>query len=284
MGLKNFGFIADEFVVSMREKFLTQTLPGHEDEYDTHDIEKIKNDDWILKRFLIAAYKNEDEAIERMSTALKYLKSRDVYNVTDSLFPREFFETGALFVYEEDRTGVPSLIMRLKFLKKTPELIEHMKDFCIYQIWKLDNATNGRGWMLVFDFADCNYQLYQHVDLLHFFVTSMHTYFPAGMDYVLVLDLPWILTSLWSLARRWIPEKRREMVQFCTRDTLTDYFDESHLPPVLGGTCKRKFKIAPEDSKTAHQHGLDMGLEKSRCDQILEEWLPLLQAAQDEDE
>lgn len=284
MGLKNFGFIADEFVVSMRNKFLNEVYKGNEDLYDPIDIDKVMNDDWIIKRFLIASYKREDEAIERMSTALKYYKERDVHHVKENLFPREFFETGALFIYEPDRTGVPSLIMRLKFVKKTPELIEHMKDFCMYQIFKIDRDTNGRGWMLVFDFSDCGYQIYQHIDLLHYFITNMHTYFPAGMDYVLVVDLPWYLSSFWSLVRMWIPEKRREMVQFCSKANLTDFFEPENLPPVLGGTCARKYKSCPENCATAYDLGIEMGLEKARCDEILQEWLPLLEAAKAEDE
>jgi len=59
----------------------------------------------------------------------------------------------------------------------------------------------------------------------------------AGMDYVLSVDIPWIFTSFWAFAKSWIPEKRRDMVQFCSKAQLLDYFDEENLPPVLGGTC-----------------------------------------------
>ena len=285
MGLKNFGFIDNSFVVFMRKQFMSDSYEGNEDMFDPGDIEKIEKDDWYVKRFLIAAYKNQDEAVKRMTESMKWRKQQRLRQLTDCDFPREFFETGSLFRYEEDRNGLPSLIMRLKFVRRIPEMLDYMKLFCMYNCFLIDEAQNGAGWVLVLDFTGCSYSQYQNIDLLHYFITTMHTNFPAGIDYVLAVDIPWVLTSFWSLVKMWIPEKRRDMVQFCSKANLSEFFDPANLPPVLGGYCKRKYKFYPKDTVSAYEFSKTrMDLSRDRCDEIFHEFEPLLQECAEEDE
>lgn len=284
MGLKNFGFIDNSFVVAMRQQFMEQSYVGNEDAFEAADIEKITNEDWFVKRFLIAAYKNQDDAVKRMAEAMIWRKEQRLRHLKDSDFPREFFETGSLFQYEADKSGIPSLIMRLKFVRRIPEMLDCMKLFCMYQCFQIDERQNGAGWVLVLDFTDCTYSQYQNIDLLHYFITTMHTNFPAGIDYVLAVDIPWVLTSFWGLVKMWIPEKRRDMVQFCSKSNLGDYFEPSNLPPVLGGYCKRTYKSYPRDCVSAYEFGKVLGLSRDRCDEIYMEFEPLLQECAEEQE
>ena len=152
------------------------------------------------------------------------------------------------------------------------------------QCFQIDEAQDGAGWVLVLDFTGCSYTQYQNIDLLHYFITTLHTYFPAGIDYVLAVDIPWVLTSFWGLVKMWIPEKRREMVQFCSKSNLTQYFDPEKLPPVLGGCCKRHYKTYPKDSVSAYEFGKAMGLTRDRCDEIYYEFEPLLTECSEEEE
>jgi hypothetical protein len=284
MGLKNFGFIDNSFVVAMRKQFMAESYQGNEELFDPVDIEKIEKDDWFVKRFLIAAYKDQDDAVRRMTEAMKWRKEQRLRQLTDADFPREFFETGSLFQYERDREGLPSLFMRLKFVRKIPELLDYMKQFCMYQCFQIDEATNGAGWVLVLDFTGCSYSQYQNIDLLHYFITTMHTNFPAGIDYVLAVDIPWVLSSFWGLVKMWIPEKRREMIRFCSKDDLCEFFDLENLPPIMGGTCKRKYKLYPEKTVSAWEFAKVMGLDRDRCDEVYLVFEPLLQECAQEEE
>ena len=134
MGLKNFGSLDNSLVVATREQFMTESYQGNEDAFDPIDIQKIQSGDWVIKRFLIAAYKDQDDAVRRMTEAMKWRKEQRLRHLKDSDFPCEYFETGSLFPYEEDRTGLPSLIMRLKFVKRIPEMLDSMKLFCMYRV------------------------------------------------------------------------------------------------------------------------------------------------------
>lgn len=278
MGLKNFGFIAEEFVIPVRTRFITEFYEENPDDYDEVDIQNVINDDWIIKRFLILAYKNENDALLKMDEALKWRKSTGRRELKDNYFPAEFFETGALFInHKPDRNGLPSLVMRLKYFKRIPEMLEEVKRFCIHSCYKIDEGTNGRGWCLIMDFTDCGYSHYSNLDVLHYFVTTMHYYFPAGMDYVIAVDVPWMLSAAWSIVKMWLPEKRREMVKFSTRDTLEEFFHLDNLPSVLGGfNSDPDFKRAPIDCPTAVEFGQSVGVQIDRCYEIIEEFKPLI--------
>lgn len=283
MGLSNFGFIADEFVVRVREKFMKERYEMEPEEYDEEEIQrKVIESDWFIKRFLILSYKNEEEAVKSLSAAMKWRKEYGLKSLKDSYFPREFYQTGALFMYEKDLNGLPSLIMRLKYFKRIPELLQSVKKFCIYNCYKIDEMTNGSGWILVMDFTDCGYSHYYNLDILHFFITTMHYFFPAGMDFVIAVDLPWILSFCWSLVKVWIPEKRQGMVKFATKDTLIDFFPIENLPPILGGTCAREYKEVPENCPSGIEFGQSIGVHPDRCEEIIEEYRPLVEEAEQE--
>ena len=112
----------------------------------------------------------------------------------------------------------------------------------------------------------------------------MTNYFPNGMHKVLCVDLPWMLTSFWSVIKLWIPEKRRHMVQFIKKSALLDYFERENLPPVLGGTCTRNYKSIPQGSPSAFEYGLTIGLDEKRCEAIYQEFIPLFDKCYQDEE
>ena len=99
MGLKNFGFIADSFVVSARERFLREYYQEDQDAYDPVDIEKITNEDWFIKRFIIAAYKNEEDACRKLSEAMKWRKETGIRYIKQSDYPREVSLDGSTTMF-----------------------------------------------------------------------------------------------------------------------------------------------------------------------------------------
>lgn len=283
MGLKNFGFIADTFVSNVREKFLRDVYEPTPELFDEEDIDQIKAKDWMIKRFLILAYKNEEEAVRLLSEAMQWRKETNVRHVKDTYFPKEFFESGSLFTYEHDKDGLPTLMMRVKYVKRFPELLDDYRKFMRHLIFRIDEQSQGNGWMLLMDFTDCGYGAYENIDLLHYFVTTLHYYYPAGMDYVLAIDLPWVLKTCWTVVKYWIPEKRRGMVRFCGKDGLEEFFDYDALPPPLGGTSTKQWIVSPEYCPSALEFGIGtLGLDRDRLDTIISEYEPLLEEARNE--
>ncbi|RWS24905.1 motile sperm domain-containing protein 2-like protein [Leptotrombidium deliense] len=276
MGLKNFGFIDDKFVVSARNKFLQQYTKEIENIY-SEDIEKVLNDDWFLKRYLILAYKDEEKAVNYLITCLKWRKEMSLRTKPDNYFPEDFYKLAGLFLYEKDKQGMPTLYIRVQLLKKIPEVMPALKRYFLHYIYKLDEEANGNGYTMIADFTNCGYSAYEHLDLLRFTINSLHHYFPAGIDYVIVYNFPWVLKAFWNVVKYWIPPKRREIIKYTDEKTITDYISKENLPDFLGGTCKRPYKAVPEGCPTSREFGIkELGLSEESVVKIIDLYKPYL--------
>lgn len=101
------------------------------------------------------------------------------------------------------------------------------------------------------------------MDMLMFIFTTLNNYFPKGLSYLLVHELPWILKPFWHIAKAWIPEDKRELIKFSDSRTIFEYVDRENLPDFMGGTCERDYRAAPENCTTLEQAVKLWGIEKS---------------------
>lgn len=129
----------------MREKFFIEAYQEEKEAFDPEDIEQVKINDWYIKRFLLASNGNESDAYNRLVSALRWRKEMCIRSLKDEDFMQELYNTGSLFLYEKDKDGLPSLVMRCKFLKRIPEMLDNMKQFCMYLVFKIDEEVNGQG-------------------------------------------------------------------------------------------------------------------------------------------
>jgi hypothetical protein len=168
----------------------------------------------------------------RKEVRLRHLRPND--------FPAEFFQLGALFAYEADREGHLTLHFRLKFVRRVRDLRPVSERFSAYLIHQLDQLSNGRGWTLVADFADCGLHN-ADLDLLRHFLWVLKTHFPSSLARVLVVDLPWVLRAFCTLLARCVPASDRHLLQITNRRQLSTFIANENLPPYLGGVCTRPY-------------------------------------------
>jgi len=103
-------------------------------------------------RFLLNNYLNVDQALVQLIKYMKWRKSIGLSKLRDSDFPIEFYALGALFQYPSDRKGNQCLYIRVKYVKRVPEIMEVLKLFFIHRMRQIDEQSQGYGWVLIFDF------------------------------------------------------------------------------------------------------------------------------------
>lgn len=54
--------------------------------------------------------------------SMKWRKEFGVNQLSDNYFPKQFFRCGAVFQYEPDVNGFATVYLRIKMIKKIPEL------------------------------------------------------------------------------------------------------------------------------------------------------------------
>jgi hypothetical protein len=110
-----------QLINEMRDKFLACVAKSPQD-YDQMDIDRIKNNDFAIERYLIYWLYDAKEAFKQMDDSMKWRKSLNVNYLDFSNCPVEFFQTGGLFIFETDKAGRPVLYIRAKTYIKIPRL------------------------------------------------------------------------------------------------------------------------------------------------------------------
>ncbi|XP_015782883.1 motile sperm domain-containing protein 2 [Tetranychus urticae] len=247
----------DQSAIDLLKKEFSKKTAAEPDLFDPVDLQKVEEDDWWAYRFLAVNSLNQDAALDNMVQSMKWRKEHNFHSFKMNYFPDMFFRTGALFQYETDKQGRPSLILRIKFVRKIKDIQSAIEQFVDHTLWSIDETANGNGWILIFDFKDAGLQN-ADFDLLHYLINALKIHFPFGVDSVLVVDLPWILKAFWSMVKTWIPNEGGNLVQFMTRKKLKEHFDESNLPDFLDGKCKRPYqgdRVVPNGSPDVYHFG-----------------------------
>ncbi|RWS28343.1 motile sperm domain-containing protein 2-like protein, partial [Leptotrombidium deliense] len=198
--------------------------------------------------------------------------------VEDIHFPADFFEIGALFVYKEDKNSRRSLYLRIKFVSKVPELRDILKQFLVHTVYKIDEQSSNKGYVLILDFKGASVKNCD-LDLVSFLINTLKNYFPYGVQCILVNELPWILTAFWKLVETWIPENARELIKCTKYSTLREYFDESNLPDFAGGCCLQDYRDIPKGCLDGEEFGTRiLGIPRNDVQKIMKKYRVLVSA------
>lgn len=270
-------------VQAAREKFLLDLANDNDRQfYYPEDIEKIRSEDWFVKRFLLARGRKVDDAVAMMFDALKWRKSEDIRNLRPTYFPDEMFKISAMFLYQPDREGNLTVYFRVRYILRIPELLPTLKKFGNLLLYRVDEASAaGHGITGVADFQGTGLQN-ADIDLLFYSIQTLRNYFPAGINHILIVDLPWVLRACWGLAKSWLPESKRKMVEFITRKEIRQFIDPENLPDFMGGNCQLPYKgskVAPVGCPSARQFCIDqLGLSEKVADKIAGIYRPIVEA------
>lgn len=214
--------------------------------YDEQDLDKIKVDDWPLKRFLIHFAGNEDGAFNGVINNLRWRKESDLKNLKCSYFPQELHRIGAICRLEPDQNGIAILCVRLKVVKKHSAINDLIKLYILYHLKNIDDQADGGKWGLIFDFDGAGVQNVD-TDMAKFIVCSLKSYFPSSLAYVFCVDFPWFLKAFWNLVRSWLPQKLNFPIEFISRKQLmANHIPKKFLPQFLGGNNPNLYETVPE--------------------------------------
>lgn len=281
--VRNYTNNTGPLVEAAREKFFqTLTSDPEREFYYREDIEKIRSEDWFVKRFLLARSRKVDEAVAMMFDALKWRKSEDIRNLRPSYFPDDMFKISAMFLYAPDKEGNLTVYFRVRYILRMPELLPTLKKFGNLLLYRVDEATAaGHGITGVADFQGTGLQN-ADIDLLFYSIQTLRNYFPAGINHILIVDLPWVLRACWGLAKSWLPESKRKMVEFITRKELPNFIDQSNLPDFMGGHCQQAYKgskVVPHGCPGTRQFCTDqLGLSDKVADKLANMYRPIVEA------
>lgn len=276
-------------LLSRREATLTSKFFLGADLYDDIDIERLRNSEWFVKRFLLASRRNANEAFEMLKITLAWRKSVQLSTTPINTFPREFFQIGGLFQYEPDLEGNPVIYMRIRMHRKIVELQEPIQQFLFYIINKVDLESNNKGAVILFDCSGAGWNN-MDLDMLKVLTEVAFKYFPFCIKKVIVYELSWMLNAFRRIAMSIIPSTFAKIVFFATKNDITNYIALENLPDFIGGTCQKNYRAVPEGCPDVNSVAVERGFNLADVERIKGIFKPYLDealaaiAAQEEEE
>ena len=153
------------------------------DEYDSAYFKRWINDDALFLRHVKCKSRNLDEAVPYLLDVLRWRKKFNVSELTETSFPKEFYESGGMYINGFDRQGNLLCFVRTRFYYKEPVLYELFQKFSIYNRFKIDEmaASLGKQYVLVHDLTGTTLANFNK-DAMLFTKAVLTYYMPLGFE------------------------------------------------------------------------------------------------------
>lgn len=208
---------------TLRKALFDQLSEG---DYNKHDIERLKKEDYAVTRY----FKQDTEStIEAIKGVLEWRKNYDLSDLKEEDFPEEYRTTDVFVKHGHDVDNNIMIYIRVKLFKKGEHPIEDVKKYLAFLLDRVDRETRGDGWALCFDCTDAGLSNVD-MELLKFVTQALTNYFVENCRYVLIYEMPWILTSIWKIVKAWLPEEQKEAVKFATKKDMSNFIEDKQLP------------------------------------------------------
>ncbi|RWS03407.1 Motile sperm domain-containing protein 2-like protein [Dinothrombium tinctorium] len=252
----------------VREKFLKE-YEENPHLYDSEDIEKIKQNDFYVRRYINYQNQGPEKGLKHMIKSYRWRKKFDVNNFDQFSVPREIYQMGAVVIYPPDKEGDLMMYIRGKMHRKVDIIEERIKHFFAYQVNQLDEKVGREhGFSLLIDATGSGYEN-ADLGLLLFVFETLRTAFPNGIKYFIIYGLPWILNAFASFALSFLPSNALSKVRFFDKKQLFEFVDEENLPDFLGGKCKKPYRRVPRGAKDIYTLAALEGLSREETDKLL---------------
>ena len=254
--------ISPEAVSNVRALF-EKELTANPDAYHPVDIERVRTEEWQVKRFLLdQPDRDEDKALQSLCKSLQWKKSFGVHERTDQYFPKEFWELNGVEIYGKDSEGRLvqwEAIRNQRTFKETALMARQFVAHCMERIDRLGGET---GFILV---TNSNGGGISNVDMeLSKFKIEIVDYYPIGLKAMYVVDLPWLLNAIMKIIVSLMSDKLSQLVHNVNGSELSRVIDAQFIPVELkGGRDKHAF---PNDLVPMDQLGDKLNLDEKFID------------------
>ena len=126
-----------------------------------------------------------------------------------------------------------------------------MKRCFLYYMERLDRTTNGGKLSLVLDCCGCGLKN-MDMELIQYMINMFKLYYPHVLNYILVLEMPWVLNAAWKIIKGWLPAGGVEKFKFLTKTNYTEYISQDQALVSWGGTDDWEYVFEDEPTDLVH--------------------------------
>jgi len=219
------------------KKFYDEKKLYHDHQtFHPNDVSRlIESSDRLWASCFIKQYKNNmKQAAEAASKALKWRAENSVAEIHEKNIEEDDRKNSAVFVRGRANDGTRVVYMVIKKFGKSKGKSSTQQQL-INWLESLHRNEMGRECTFVMNVGGAGIS---NLDMstIKFIKNCLDTYFPAILRKVVIVDLPWILNTMWSVVKQWLNEQQKSRVSFLTESKLN-------------ATVISQLESSPEDEK-----------------------------------
>lgn len=216
----------------LRERFLKEYKESIESgAYDDRDLDRVKSNDQYLECFVRSFSENGDlnKPTEMINTVLKFRKDTKINDLKPESFPEEIADRNVLYWHGVDKENRKILHFRVARHQKG-KLINEMKSYIAMFLEDHHRSNLGVRIVLIFDFTDAGI-MNMDLDVVRYIISCLSTYFPGILAYILLFEMPWLLSSAWKVIRSWLTEEQKKKIILVKKGEIQTYIAAEQLEP-----------------------------------------------------
>ena len=156
-----------------------------------------------MPQFFISSYvfcisgdhiKNTQEMIIR---SFKFRQEKGVRTITSADLDQGLKDKGSLYLRNRDADGKQLLIFDVKKHIKGSAVMDDMQRMFLYFLERVDREDADGMVTIVFDCAGCGLKN-MDMEFIRYMIDVLKDYYPYCLNYILVLDMPWVLNGTYN--------------------------------------------------------------------------------------
>ncbi|CAH0731176.1 unnamed protein product, partial [Brenthis ino] len=233
-------------------KNLFQTKLKETPDHDFHpmDLERAK-DEKYLRRVMKHTDNDPKLAADMLWDICTWRKSSGANDINESNIRMDYVSDGAFFPHGRDVDGCILLIVKSKKHIKGTKDFEEIKRIIIYWFDRIEREEDGSKITLFFDLDGCGLNN-MDMELTNYLISLFKSYYPNFLNYIIIYQMPWILSAAFKVIKSLLPAKGVEKMKFVNKDTLKTFVAPEQALVCWGGKDNYEFEFVPENRSSEH--------------------------------
>ncbi|KAK4877311.1 hypothetical protein RN001_009817 [Aquatica leii] len=243
--------ISTKQIQELRSSFFKDLQTKGSSSVHPDDLERIEsNDDW-LRRFLLHHDSNEKEALNMLWDTVLWRKEFKTNEINESNLNMDFIKEGVFFYHGRDIDGCSLFIFKSKKHIKGQLDFEDVKRTVIYWLERLERLDKGKSVSIFFDMEGCGLSNVD-MELIKYIIHVFKHYYPNFLNYIIILEMAWILNALFKVIKAMLPEKAVGKIKMVKKNDLKLYVEPDQALKCWGGNDNYVFVFESEEREVVN--------------------------------
>lgn len=213
--------------------------------FHERDLKKIMANDVWLSKFLENNDLDLKKSLEQIWETCVWRKTAKINEISEDNIRMDYVHEGIMMARGRDLDGKIVFIYRSRLYTRGSRDLDEMKRVFLYWLERCIREANDDYITFMFELTDAGLSNVD-MDLTKYIITTLKSYYPFSLNYILVYDLPWILNATFQIIKRLLPAKAVDRLRNINNKNIRDYIDEDNMLVPWGGKDDYEFKFIPE--------------------------------------